>query len=148
MVHNVRSISSRTWITVGVIGIILLVGFAFVREYVRNIEIAMELERMEAEHSALNTQHMASLQLIAQLSTETAVEGESRSKLNLAKEGETLYVVEDEGSEGSARGSVGIEGSEGGEGNVSVADDPALSNPTKWFYYFFAPESVEDTGGV
>ncbi len=148
MVHNARAFSSRTWLTVGVIGIILLVAFAFVREYVRNIDIATELDRMEAENAALNTQHLASLQLIAQLSTETAVEAESRNKLNLAKPGETMYVVEDgaaeEGIEGISRGNAGIEGNEGVD--VSIADDPALSNPVKWFYYFFAPESEQETG--
>lgn len=147
MAHNVRAFSSRTWFTVGVIGIILLVGFAFVREYVRNIDIATELERMEAENAALNTQHLASLQLIAQLSTETAVEGESRSKLNLAKEGETMYVVSDT-DRATDGGRMATTDSEVNMAEVSVADDPALSNPTKWFYYFFAPESVEDTGGV
>lgn len=147
--HSARAFSSRTWFTVGVIGIILLVGFAFVREYVRNSDIATELERMEAENAALNTQHLASLQLIAQLSTETAVEGDARGKLNLAKPGETMYVVEDGGETYKAdSGRMAATDGEKHTTDVSIGDDPALSNPVKWFYYFFAPESVEDAGGV
>mgnify|MGYP001583592897 CR=1 FL=1 len=140
--HSARAFSSRTWLTVGVIGIILLVAFAFVREYVRNIDIATELDRMEAENAALNTQHLASLQLIAQLSTETAVEAESRTKLNLAKEGETMYVVED----GATDSETDMTDNEVDMADVSVGDDPSLSNPVKWFYYFFAPESPQETG--
>ncbi len=140
MAHSVRTFSSRTWITVGVIGLLLLVAFAFVREYVRNIDIATELDRMEAENAALNTQHLASLQLIAQLSTETAVESEARTKLNLAKEGETMYVVDD--AEVRVDQRIDPQGTnEGGD----IATDPALSNPVKWFYYFFSPSSVQES---
>ncbi len=145
MAHNARAFSSRTWLTVGVIGIILLVAFAFIREYVRNIDIVTELDRMEAENAALNTQHLASLQLIAQLSTETAVEAESRNKLNLAEPGETLYVVDDERMATADRGTDMTDG-EKNTTDVSIGDDPALSNPVKWVYYFFAPSSEQETG--
>lgn len=143
--HNARTFSSRTWLAVGVIGIILLVAFAFVREYVRNIDIATELDRMEAENAALNTQHLASLQLIAQLSTETAVESDARGKLNLAKPGETMYVVDD--TDGATNGEQMVTmDNEVNMTDVSIGDDPALSNSVKWFYYFFAPESEQETG--
>ena len=142
MVHSARAFSSRTWATVAIVGILLLVAFAFVREYVRNIDIATELERMQAENEALNAQRLASLELISQLSTETAVEGDARTKLNLAASGETMYVVED-GQE--APGSV----SDVGEVDaVTVATDPGLSNPAKWFYYFFVPDSSEEHGAL
>jgi len=149
MAHNARVFLPRTWFAVGVIGIILLVAFAFVREYVRNIDIATELERMEVENAALNTQHLASLQLIAQLSTETAVEAESRTKLNLAKPGETMYVVDDADDErmvATDGGRMVATDSEVNMTDVSIGDDPALNNPVKWFYYFFAPQSEQDTG--
>lgn len=133
MAHNARTLSPRTWLTVAVVGLLLFVAFAFVREYVRNIDIATELERMEAENAALNAQHLASLELISQLSTETAVEGEARTKLNLAKEGETMYVVQDGAQE------ITGEGDASAEEALTVATDPSLSNPAKWFYYFFAP---------
>lgn len=143
--HNARAFSSRTWLTVGVIGVILLVAFAFVREYVRNIDIATELDRMEAENAALNTQHLASLQLIAQLSTETAVEDESRAKLNLAKEGETMYIVEDGIADGENQ-AILPHNEESKDADIDIAHDPALSNSVKWFYYFFSPESKQDAG--
>lgn len=147
MGHSARAFSSRTWLTIGIIGIILLVAFAFLREYVRNSDIAIELERMKAENAALNTQHLASLQLIAQLSTETAVEAESRTKLNLAKPGETMYVVED-GGETDKTDDERMAAADGGGVGLSIGDDPALSNPIKWFYYFFAPESEQENGAL
>lgn len=141
MAHNAKAFSSRTWLTVGIVGALLLLAFAFVREYVRNSDIATELARMQAENEALNAQHFASLQLLSQLSTETAVEGEARSKLNLAEEGETMYVVQDgDFSSPSSENTFSVE--------TDVAYDPALSNPAKWFYYFFAPREVSDDGAL
>ncbi len=142
MVHNAKAFSSKTWATIVVVGLLLLAAFAFVREYVRNIDIATELERMQAENAALNAERLASLELIARLSTKTAVEGEARSKLNLAAEGETLYVVED------ASRAVGTAETANALDGVTVATDPALSNPAKWFYYFFAPDSSQDPGAL
>lgn len=142
MVHNARAFSSKTWITIVVVGLLLLVAFAFVREYVRNIDIATELERMQAENESLNAERLASLELISQLSTETAVEEGARTKLNLAAEGETMYVVEDGGDD------MMVSGAESSSDFVTVAADPALSNPAKWFYYFFAPDSSEEPGAL
>lgn len=142
MTHNAKAFSSRTWIAVAVVGILLLLAFAFLREYIRNSDIATELARMQAENDALNAQRLASLQLISRLSTETAVEGEARTKLNLAGDGETLYVVED--GEAADANSEQV----GNARDVLVADDPGLSNPAKWFYYFFAPDEVSDDGAL
>ncbi len=141
MVHDVRRSSPKPWITVAVVGVLLLVVFAFVREYVRNIDIATELERMQAENAALSAERLASLELISQLSTKTAVEREARTKLNLAAPGETLYVVQ------SAEPSV--DGDMVAARDISsLAQDSSVSNPLKWLWYFFAPDSFRDQGGV
>lgn len=140
--HSVRTFSSKTWIGVAILGALLLVFFAFVREYIRNIDIATELERMQAENASLNAERLASLDLISRLSTETAVEGDARTKLNLAAEGETLYVVDDGIDDAmTPRDTTDSD-------SVTVAADPALSNPAKWFYYFFAPDSFKDPGAL
>jgi cell division protein FtsB len=136
MGHSVRTFSPRTWLTMVIVGLVLLAAFAFVREYVRNMDIATELERMNVENQSLNAEHLASLQLITQLSTETAVEGDARTKLNLAKEGETMYVVTDTAKDEQ----MDVTDSR------AVAADPALSNPVKWLYYFFAPDAVKEDG--
>ncbi len=132
MAHSVQKISPRSWFAVAITALLLFVAFAFLREYVRNRDIATELERMEAENSALNAERLASLELISQLSTETAVEAEARAKLNLAKEGEDMYVFVDEAPDPSLRSEISAP-------QTSFADDPGLSNPAKWFYYFFVP---------
>lgn len=137
MAHNARNISPRSWFAVAIIGLLLFVVFAFLREYVRNIDIATELERMEAENAALNADRLASLELISQLSTETAVEAEARAKLNLAKEGEDMYVFVEEPVSPSQHAGEGAS-------QFSFGDDPGLSNPAKWFYYFFV-SSEDDT---
>lgn len=142
MVHNARAFSSKTWVTIVVVGVLLLVVFAFAREYVRNIDIATELERMEAENDSLNAERLASLELISRLSTQTAVEEGARTKLNLAAEGETMYVVEDGGAE-AAGSDIEVQ-----PDAFAVAADPALSNPAKWFYYFFTPDSFEEPGAL
>lgn len=139
---HARKISPRTWIVVGIVGLILLVAFAFVREYVRNIDIATELERMQSENASLNARHLASLDLISQLSTETTVEGEARAKLNLAKPGETMYVVQDDAPSSPS------DSPDESSSFVSLAQDPSLSNSAKWFYYFFAPDVSSDPSAL
>jgi cell division protein FtsB len=141
MVHNARVFSSRTSVVVIIVGVLLLVAFAFVREYVRNIDIATELERMQAENESLHAERLASLELISQLSTQTAVEFDARTKFNLAAEGEALYVVQDDSPTDVDAGDQSLD-----THAYTLVTDPSVSNSLRWFLYFFAPESFQESG--
>ncbi len=122
-----------TWITIAVVGGVLFVTVSFGREYVRNMDIAAELTRLQKENAALEGKRLQSVELIDQLATETYVEENSRLKLNLARPGETVYVVEDG------------EAAENGKMQQGQVDSSAnvMSNPKKWFHYFFYPSSQD-----
>ena len=126
MIGAVRNMSPIAWVTMIIVGLALFVAIAFGREYLRNMDIAAELARLQEENAALEGGRLESVSLIGQLSTRTYVEEGSRTKLNLAKPGETMYIVQDGAGDQVAPAVA-----------VDPATDEALSNPAKWLYYFF-----------
>lgn len=119
-----------------VLGInLVLLAFLFVgfgREYLRNLEIDREIAALEAEKQNLETQHLESLALIRDLSSEYYLEKEAREKRGLGNPGEKMIIVNT------------------GEGEapqpevLGVATDESVSNPTRWWYYFFDPSRFKE----
>lgn len=108
--------------------------FGFGREYLREREIANQIASLEAENSRLDGKKLEFLDLIDKLSSQYYLEGQARTKEGLAKPGETLLVVD----AGQSQDSVAT-------GQVLGATDSleSVSNPTKWFYYFFDRSKFE-----
>ena len=107
---------------------LVILGFLFVgfgREYWRNIEIERDIAALQAESDRLAGQRLESLSLINDLSSEYYLEGEARTKRGMGDPGEQMIVVElPEAAEP--------------EGEVlGIATDESISNPTRWWYYFF-----------
>lgn len=117
-----------------VILVILFVGFG--REYWRNIEIERDIAALQAEGERLAGQKLESLALINDLSSEYYLEGEARSKLGMGEPGEHLIVV-DLPDESQSSGVV-----------AGIATDESISNPTRWWYYFFNPARYEAMNGL
>lgn len=125
----------RRIVIIVLVALMLLAGLAFAREYLRNREVASERARMERENAQLEEQHLALLALLEQQATESAVEKQARTKLNLAKPGEVVYVVREEGEDLAEN-----------VAEHTLAADSSIPNPLKWFYYFFAPHMhIADT---
>lgn len=107
---------------------LVILGFLFVgfgREYWRNKEIERDIASLQAENDRLAGQKLASLSLISDLSSEYYLEGEARTKRGMGEPGEQLIIVdlpEDTVVEGEVLG---------------IATDEGISNPTRWWYYFF-----------
>lgn len=103
----------------------LFVGFG--REYWRNIEIERDIAALQAESDRLAGQKLESLSLINDLSSEYYLEGEARTKRGMGEPGEQLVIV-DLPEETAPAGEV-----------LGIATDESISNPTRWWYYFFNP---------
>lgn len=112
----------------------LVVGFG--REYWRNREIEDEIAALQAEGERLSGEKLESLALINDLSSEYYLEGEARAKLGMGDPGEHLIIVDlpdDPASSGVVAG---------------IATDESISNPTRWWYYFFNPVRFEAMNGL
>ncbi|HRH32339.1 MAG TPA: septum formation initiator family protein [bacterium] len=103
----------------------LFVGFG--REYWRNIEIQRDIAALQAESDRLAGQKLESLSLINDLSSEYYLEGEARTKRGMGEPGEQLVIV-DLPDQVKPEGEV-----------LGIATDESISNPTRWWYYFFNP---------
>lgn len=111
--------------------ILFFLVIAFGREYIGNIQVEHEIATLEQERERLETQQLDSLNLIDELSSEYYLEKEGRTKHGLAKNGETLVVIQQE---------------EEDEIDFEVSEDDYLAeikNPERWFYYFFDKAQFE-----
>lgn len=99
----------------------LVLGFG--REYLRNLEIERNIAFLEQENAHLEGEKLESLSVIESLSSEYYLEQEGRLKHGLAKPGEQLVIVYDAQA-----------------ASVSGEDEDTashISNPVRWYYYFF-----------
>ena len=118
----------RLCILVNVVVLFFLV-IAFGREYVGNIQIEHEIAQLQEEKERLETEQLDTLDLIDQLSSEYYLESEARSKQGLGREGEVVYIIQD-----------GEEDDELSPEELARLEEVDVSNPMRWFYYFFAPD--------
>lgn len=102
--------------------LLLLVGFGFGEEYLRNREIEDQIARMQAENAKLDADRLSSLKLIDTLSSSYYVESEARQS-GMGKEGEQLIIVEN----GSATDGI----------IAPVVSHDDVPNPVRWYDYFF-----------
>lgn len=102
--------------------LLLLVGFGFGEEYLRNREIEEQIAQMQAENAKLDADRLASLKLIDTLSSSYYVESEARQS-GMGKDGEQLIIVQDDSSNAGAV--------------VPAISHDDVPNPLRWFDYFF-----------
>lgn len=119
----------RIFLFLNVVALLFLV-IAFGREYVGNIQIEREIQQYEEERAALEQDRLDTLDLIDELSSEEYLEREARTKHGLAENGETLIVIQDQVGE---------------EDPFALPEEElvTVTNPTRWFYYFFDKEAFD-----
>lgn len=105
--------------------IFAILGFGFGREYLRNREIEQEIARMEAENARLESDRLAAVDLINNLSSAYYLESEARTKRGMGESGETMIVVKNDSA------------SQTQDGVRTPEEADATPNPVHWFYYFF-----------
>ena len=109
--------------------------FGFGREYLREREIANQIATLEAENSRLDGKKLEFLDLIDKLSSQYYLEGQARTKEGLAKPGETLLVVD--------AGQSDVDSVKVGKVLGATDELAGVSNPARWFYYFFDRSKFE-----
>lgn len=125
-----RAKKARLFVIVNVL-ILFFLLLAFGREYVGNIQIEHEIAQLQDEKEQLEQDQLDTLALIEQLSSEYYLESEARTKQGLGLSGETVYVIQ----EGDGQG--------GSDSGSQQSSEVALSNPARWFFYFFDPVTFD-----
>ena len=111
------------WFVVANLALLIFFMVAFGREYIGNMQVEQEISRLEQQASDLTDDRVKTLDLIKQLSSSYYLEQEARTKEGLVKPGETRMILT-EPAPGSSTAS-------------SLIDLGTVSNPMRWFDYFF-----------
>lgn len=111
---------SRSFIVVVLI-VIFLLATNLVRTMSRDYKVRSEIRRLENEQTRLEMEQKRLSNLRDLFQSQFFVEEESRKSLGYAKPGEKMIIVEP--------GAISVSGNE---------EEEDLSNPQKWYKYFFS----------
>lgn len=114
-----RFFKSRLFFVVGVV-LLLLLSASLTRAQIRDRAIRQEIASLQAEVTALEKEQAERKALLSLLETPEFLEKEARRTLGYARPGEQVVVVEDRGL-----------------GTQEEEKEKRMSNPRKWWIYFF-----------
>jgi cell division protein FtsB len=117
--------------------VIILLSLSLGKEVVRNSTIQSEIESLQVQAAELADENSQISELQSALQSESYIEREARLKLGMKKPGESVVVIQDEGSILTSGGTM-IDSSD--PLGLVITDDVSqqhLANHTKWWYYFF-----------
>lgn len=137
----VKIMSKRSFLIVN-LGLVLLVGWGFAGEFVRNRNVQEEIEKLEQQTDNLIVRNQGLAEQMERYSGSAILEREARLKLNLKKPGESVVIVHE-----MDRGAATVSVESGGEVSVTNTipgtQDELESFLIKWFNYFF-PTTLEN----
>jgi cell division protein FtsB len=116
-----RLIRSRLMISINLL-LIGFVGWSLAHEVNQGGRVSSDYQDLEKQITSLEKQNQDYSDVINKLGTSGFVEREARVKLGYQKPGEQVLMIKDAASAAVA---------------VSAGDDSTLSNPQKWWRYFF-----------
>lgn len=123
------------WVVLIAGGLCLTFSISIIRELMNSHQVAQQVRRLE-DQVASESQRQGQLQdLIDYLGSPTFQEQEARLKLGLKKTGEQVIVVPPAANTNAI-------GSESAIESTSNSSAAPISNPVKWWNYFFSPHST------
>ncbi|OGH61068.1 MAG: hypothetical protein A2848_02860 [Candidatus Magasanikbacteria bacterium RIFCSPHIGHO2_01_FULL_50_8] len=120
---------SRLVIVVVVLLFIFLL-ISFLRVFFKDYELRKEIERLQTDVGKLEKRKIESLDVLKKLQSDAYIEARAREELQAAKPGEAVIVVP--GLSVSSTVPRTLE--------AQPIENTELSNPLKWWYYFFRPQ--------
>ncbi|MFA6271994.1 MAG: septum formation initiator family protein [Patescibacteria group bacterium] len=123
-----RFLPSRLFLIIGVT-VLVFFSVSLGKEVIRRYEVNKDIQALEREVAEMEKQNAELTDLIQYLNTNSFKEKEARTKLGMAKAGEKVVVIPD----------VKVEDENTTESEAVGAPDNVeeLSNPERWFAYFF-----------
>ncbi|MDO8618274.1 MAG: septum formation initiator family protein [Candidatus Uhrbacteria bacterium] len=107
----------------------LVIGISTARETYRARQVNRETQGLQTQVEELETKQMHLIETIQRLSSDDDLDKQARARLGLRKPGERVIVL----PEANGR----TAGSQDSQGSSTSSSEPTLSNPQKWFRYFF-----------
>lgn len=109
--------------------VLLLVGASTLRESYQGWTVDREIRNLEAQAETLEGRKLQLMELADALQSPEQVELEARKRLGWKKDGERVVVLSGYEATGTWRGT--------DASVVTVPREPVLSNPERWWDYFF-----------
>lgn len=119
------------WLVAALAVLAVLSGAGFGREYLRSRQIDAEIRSLKEEADRLQVRNFQVSSLEASLQNGEYLEREARLKLGLRKEGEQVVVLR---KEEAPTASPAVQ---------AAAQEPAWSNPKKWWTLFVDPKAYD-----
>jgi cell division protein FtsB len=111
------------------VALFLLVGVSTMRETYRGWTVEREIHALEAQAQELEGRKLKLVELASDLTSPERVELDARRDLGWKKEGEQVVVLAGYDASSTWKGTPSM--------LAAVPDEPVLSNPERWFQYFF-----------
>jgi len=105
--------------------LLVLIAFSYIRAYYQDYQVRQKIQELQEQVQSLEGKKLESLQILQYVNSENFIEEKARTELNLKKPGENVVFVEGVASASTTEPVVN-----------SPVDEPVLSNPLKWWYYF------------
>ena len=122
-----RILSSKILVISEII-IVVFISLALGKEIVRRHQVQNEINSLKKEIAQLEAKNLELTELTKYFASQSFKEEQARTKLGMQKEGESVVVVPE--GQGQANSQFNFDE----EGNVNIKK---LSNPQKWWDYFF-----------
>lgn len=117
-----KFVSSRLTVIIGVF-LLVFISVSLAKEIVRRYEVNREIKNLQSEISELEERNTELTSLITFFNTDAFLEQEARTRLSLQKPGEKVMIIPD----------VDLTTEEEQKKNIELS----LSNPRKWYNFFF-----------
>ncbi len=137
-----RLLRLRVFLIINMV-ILFFLSLSFGREWARNASIEGQIDDLKEQKEAMESRKLELLSLGQTIQSQFFLEQEGRLKYGLRKPGEELVVVTDAKTEQPA--SAESEDSAAGF-DEAMADNQTsrVSNPQRWWYYFFNRAAYEE----
>lgn len=119
----------------GILLLVALIGFSLAKEFIRSYQIHSEIEALQQQIVALETQNRQTSDFVEYLKTDSYFDQQARIKLGLKAPGEKVIVINDQ----FKKTNVPDDALDGAMALQTFQRD-GRSNPLKWFAYFFGDE--------
>ncbi len=133
MAHPKNQLHKLRVITLLAVIIFLFLLVSFLRVFFKDYALRQEISRVQGDVGKLEKRKIESLEVLKRLQSDAYVEDRGRAELQAVKSGEAVLVVP------------GLTVTSSAPSSLVLTDEKAkpLSNPNKWWYYFFRPDNSQ-----
>jgi len=115
------------WFFAGGMVVLVFLSTAFFRAYYRNYQVEREIKNLQDEIKRLEAKRIETIDILQYVKSPAYAEEKARTELNLTKDGEQMAII--------SGGSASV--NRGGQAKENLVNFTYLSNPLKWWRYFF-----------